>query len=271
MEKKNLEFNENYEDIYELYKKFQVHLYNPADKKIVKYIKQNDPELRLQIHRDNIFIALEFVLNDVFANTRNYIGHNEFEKLAVEFVKKYKSYNANIDMYLAEELPNYLDGDAKILAEFEVCLNKATVYLANNNWDISNFTKLDENNMANVSFNLHKSVFIYKTKSNIINNNFDSMELEAAIPVEITKYNNDLKNQINANEEYYYLISGARAIVNIFQINSLEYMFLELLLQSYNLSDIYNELVTKYKAFDDLGLVLERFLPLQIIASMNLI
>ena len=252
--------------ILNLQRDFVAHIYKKSQQKIINELPYSSQEslARLNIYRNNIFGNFNSVLESIFEVTKKLVGEKYFEKLCEEFSKKYFSKSGNLDHY-GVEFPDFLKKIFRThklpylsdLARLELFYHQA--YFVRNvaDFNVKKFQKLSPEKFFDLSFELHPSCFLLKSKFPIFSIWKDNIE-------------NKGRKKISLNNPEFALVERGSGKVNIVKLTQEEFIFLENLKQKKTLFETYKKINRLTKKEFDIGQVLQKFIASRVITNFNL-
>ena len=252
-------------NILNLQRDFAKHLYQKSAKNIIADLPYSNLEAlaRLNIYRNNVLGNFTSVLSSIYEVVFKLVGEKYFEKLSEEFCQKYPSKSGNLDNY-GSEFPEFLK---KIIrkhklpylpdvARLELFFHQAYFTKDAPDFDVKKFQKIAPEDFFNLTFGLHPSCFLLKSKFPIFS---------------IWKNNIEKKSskKISLNNPEFALIDKAAGAVEIKNLAQEEFIFLQNLSQKKNLFETYKKIIRTTKKECDVGKILEKFISLRVIVNFN--
>lgn len=252
--------------IKELQQDFCAHLFNYKSKKITNQLPYSNHEAlaRLNIYRNNVFGNFESVLSSIYPAIKRLVGEDYFEKLVLDFCKKYPSRSGNLDNF-GKEFPQFLKQIRKQhklpylpdTARLELLFHQSYFCKNSKNFDIKKFQKIPSENFFNLTFKLHPSCFLITSKFPIFS-------------IWHSNVNKKKPKKISLQESESAAISKALGQVEIIKLLPEEFIFLQNLSEEKNLFETYKKILRSTKKDCDIGQMLHKFIAAKIINNFKL-
>lgn len=254
-------------DLENLQQNFVGHIFNRGNLLALDNLGYSKQEAlaRLNIYRNNVFGSFEEVLSAIFEVTKKNIGEEKFSKLVEKYSLKHCSKSGNLDEF-GDEFPNFIKRIKPTflsdLASLELFYHLAYFAADAEPFKVEEFQKIAPENFQNLSFVLHPSCFLFKSKFKIF-----------------SIWKNNKKSKITTKESEFLLIERALGKVQVHKLSQAEFIFLDNLNSGKKLFDTYKKIhritnpsTTRQRRFarePDIGKILSKFISLGIISNFN--
>ena len=245
---------------------FIEHIYKDSSNKIINSLPYSKEEARarMDIYRNNIFGNYIGVLSSIYEVVEKLVGEEYFESMAIAFSKKHHSTSGNLDDY-GFEFPQFVKGRQKKhgliylyeMAKLELLYHKSYFISNKKEFDIKGFQKISEDDFYNLTFTLHPSAFLIKSKFPLFTIWQDNIE-------------NDGKKKISLENPELILIDNALGKVMMNKLSEEEFLFLDKISKGKNLYETYKLITRKIKQECDIGQILQKFITSRLINNFQL-
>jgi hypothetical protein len=229
------------------------HIYKKSATEIFKYLPYQKEEAlkRLNIYRNNIFGNFKDALASTYEVVFKLLGEEYFDVLAEKFIKKNPSKSGNLDEYgfdFAEFLKSqnknhkllYLSDVAKLESLYQQVLIGFD-YQKITDFNIKKFREINEDDFFNLTFELHKSVKLLKSKYAI----FSIWDSNISEEEDGKKDQRKLKKEqkINFQKQEFILIEKIDEEILVRKLEMEEFIFLSEIQKGKNLYEIYKKII----------------------------
>jgi hypothetical protein len=250
----------------ELQQDFCAHLFDNKSKKIINSLPYSNQEAlaRLNIYRNNVFGNFESVLSSIYPAIKRLVGEDYFEKLVVDFCKKYPSRSGNLDDF-GSEFPQFLKQIQRRhklpylpdTARLELFFHQAYFCKDAVDFDLKKFQKIPPENFFDLTFKLHPSCFLITSKFPIFS-------------IWQSNVSEKKPKKLSLQQAESAIISKALGQVEIIKLSAAEFIFLQNLSQGKNLFETYKKILRSTKIDCNIGEILQKFVAAKIINNFKL-
>lgn len=156
----------------ELQNRFNEFLYNDQAQDELDFVKPGDISKMalMAVYRDGLVATLVNTLRLTYPRVYAFLKQSQFEAVAVDFAKKYRSQTGNLDDYGAEFSDFLRQKDLLFLADLarlEWCHQEAFLAANSEDLDVAALQSLDEERLVKVKFQLAPAVKFTVSKFNL--------------------------------------------------------------------------------------------------------
>jgi hypothetical protein len=250
----------------ELQQNFCTHLFDKKSTEIINSLPYSKQEAlaRLNIYRNNVFGNFESVLSSIYPAIKRLVGEDYFEKLVLDFCKKYPSRSGNLDDF-GSEFPQFLQQTRRKhklpylpdTARLELFFHQAYFCKDAVDFDLKKFQKIPPEDFFNLTFKLHPSCFLIASKFPIFS-------------IWQSNVNEKKPKKLSLQQAESALISKALGQVEIIKLSPAEFIFLENVSKEKNLFETYKKILRRTKSDCNIGKILQKFVAAKIINNFKL-
>lgn len=235
-------------------REFSAHIFKKSQRQILNSTIHSDLEAleRLNIYRNNVLGNFESILSNIFVVTKKILGEKNFDVLVQKYCQKFPSKSGDLNDF-GTEFPKFLKSHElpylKDLAQLELLYHQAYFAALNKQKiDLKKIKKIENTNLAKVTFTLEQSCVLFASKFAIFS---------------IWQKEQKIKNP--AKPEFMLICRN-----QILLLNQKEFDFLSLIQKSQTFYKIYQSLCRKHKEHVDVGNLMNNFIANGVIIKFDL-